>query len=304
MFEQGKLDVIDIRGSFAAEVVQDGHLIPKLQEKGVQLFSAPDLATELFGINNSLALFKDNVKLRQAMSMAFDRHRYNELLFRGVSTVAQSIIPPGLAGYQEDFINPYNVYDLVKAKQLLAEAGYPLGQGLPTITLDIGPDTNARHQGAFFKTCMERVGIKIQVVTNIFPALMKKLDQKKTMVHTLSWVADYSDADTFLQTLYKGASRLGAYFNDDVYDALYEKATVMQPSAERTALYRQLNHIVAECVPVLCTGHPVYRGLYQGWVKNYCWCNFIYNTEQYIDVDLAQKKLYRPSAKACLASIL
>jgi ABC-type transport system substrate-binding protein len=121
---------------------------------------------------------------------------------------------------------------------------------------------------------------------------MKKMHQKTTMMHALSWSADYPDAENFLQLLYKSDTTvgMGANFNDPAYNVLYEKATVMQPSPERTALYEQLTKLAAEAVPMIYTVHQVHPALYHGWVKNYLWTDFHYGTEQYVNIDLQQKK--------------
>jgi oligopeptide transport system substrate-binding protein len=292
-FQQGTIDVADIANdNIALEVVKGGKIAPQLQKKGIQLYLEHAQQTGFFAINSDHELFKNNAKLRQALSLAFDGQRYNELFFDDTAVSAQSIIPPGLSGYQEDYTNAYKVYDLAKAKQLLAEAGYPEGKGLPVITLDVSAATKQRQQGEFFQQCMEKIGVTIKVMPNIFPELIKKIEQKNTMMHALTWESDYPDAESFLQLFYKSDKRvgIGANFNDATYNALYEQATAMQPSAVRTDLYEQLNRIVAAQVPVICSVHQVHLVLYHGWIKNYLWSNYSYGTEQYINIDLAQKQ--------------
>jgi ABC-type transport system substrate-binding protein len=175
---------------------------------------------------------------------------------------------------------------------LLAEAGYPKGKGLPEITLEVPSKTNPRQKAEFLQKCMECIDIKIKVVCNTFPELLRKIAQKETMMHTLSWSADYPDAETFLNLLYKSDQSVGSGFNfsDPSYNVLYEKATVMQPSPERTALYEQMNRLAAEHVPAIYAVHQAHPILYQGWVKNFLWADCLHGIEQYINIDLAQKK--------------
>ncbi len=295
-FQQGTIDVVNVaRDNIALEVVRGDGLTPQLQEKGIQLFLEPEQSTSFFMINNNHVLFKDNIQLRQALSIAFDRQRYNELFHNGTAVLAQSIVPPGLSGYQKDYINPYNTYDLVKAKQLLAAAGFPEGKGLPTIILDVSATTSNRQKGEFFQKCMERIGVTIKVVPNIFPELIKKINQKKTMMHALSWSSDYPDAENFLQLFYKSDQNVGvgANFNNAAYNTLYEQAASMQPSDARTALYEQLNRMVAEHVPAIYSVHQAHPVLYHGWIKNYLWSDCCYGTEQYLNIDLAQKQVLK-----------
>lgn len=295
-FQKGQMDVIDIsKDNIALKVVQNKELIPALKEKGVQLFQEPELGTSYIVFNNGHPLFKDNIKLRQALSMAFDGQKYNELFYNGTATLAQSILPPGFAGYRADYVNPYRVYDVEKAKQYLAEAGYPDGEGLPEITLDVASTTDARQKGEFFQKCMSKIGIRIKVVENIFPNLLKKLHTKATMLHAIAWTAEYPDAENFFQLLY-GSNQvaIGAYFDDPAFNTLYEQAAVMPDSPARTVLYERLNQMAAKNVPMIYGIHRPTLALFQGWVKNYILPDCICGTEQYLDIDLAKKQALFP----------
>ena len=194
------------------------------------------------------------------------------MFYKGAATSAQSIIPPGLdGGAQKDYVNPYSVYDLSKAKVLLAEAGYPEGRGLPIITLDVPSNTFHKQRGEHFQRCMGRLGVKIRVIPHMFSELLKRIDQRKTMLHLIGWSADYPDAESFLSLLYRAdqKSGVGMHFQDDAYDMLYEQATSMVPSRERTLLYEALNRIAASRVPAIYTLRQPHAILYHGWVTNY-----------------------------------
>lgn len=297
-FRKGAADFIELgNASIALEVVNKDGVAPYLQQKGVQLSHEPEQAVYCYVFNNGHKLFKNNDNLRQAIALAFDRAGFNQLFYKGTAMLAQSIVPPGLAGHQPSYTNPYNSYNVAKAKQLLAEAGYPKGKGLPTIVLDVTANTTRRQMGEFFQKCMAQIGIKVKVVPNIFPELSKKVRQKQTMMHLMGWSSDYPDAENFLNLLYKSDQRMvgmGANFGDEEYNNLYEKATIMQPSPARTALYERLNSIAAEKLPAIYIVHKKYPVLYHGWVKNYRWSDCHYGNEQYVDIDLEAKKLLKP----------
>jgi oligopeptide transport system substrate-binding protein len=291
-FQKGQLDVLDIsRDNIALEIIQNNSLIPSLQDKEVQLFRVGETSTSYVVFNLSYELFRNNLKLRQAMSLAFDAAEYNKLFYNGGAILAQSTIAPGLPGYQPDYRNPYRMFNLEKAKQYLADAGYAGGKGLPEFTLDIGHTTAERQKGELFQKFMRKIGINIKVVPNIFPELIKKINNKSTILHAISWAADYPDAETFLQLLYTHAEGgIGVNFDDPVYNALYEKATSIPDSSEKTQLYEQLNQIAAEKVPCIYIVHPRHNILQQGWLKNYTWSDFHFGTEQYWDIDLEKKQ--------------
>ena len=291
-FKKGEFDVVDIsRDNIALEVIRNKTLVPELIEKGMALFIEPEATTHYFAINNSDTLFKKNVKLRQAMSLAFNGKKYNQLFHNSTGVLAQSTIAPGLAGYDANYVNPYLIYDIEKAKQYLEEAGYPGGKGLPEITLDVKNTTDENQKGEFFKKCMATIGIKIKIIQNIYPELIKKMYTKATMLHLIRWVADYPDAETFLSLFYLDNLGIGEYYNNPTYNTAYKKTESMPDSPTRTMLYEQLNKIAAENVPAIYIVHPQHICPYQGWLKNYVWFAFDYGSEQYFNIDLDKKQL-------------
>jgi oligopeptide transport system substrate-binding protein len=299
-FKKGEIDAIDIsRDQITGTVVENGRLASELVEKGIQYEQAPELSTHYIGINNSHPLFKNNRKLRQAISLAFDRETYNQLFFKGSVMLAQSFLPPRLAGYQADYVNPYRTYDLEKAKKYLAEAGYPEGKNLPEITLDIPSTTDLRQKGEFIRQCMGKIGIRVNVIPNIFPEMIKKTQTTGCMLHTISWAVEYPDAENFFQLLYsKNQQSSGLWYHDPVFDSLYEQASGMSDSPERTKIYEKINQMIAEEVPIICVFHPSVKDLRHGWVKNYLQPDCIYGPEQYVDIDLAQQKALKAKLEA------
>ncbi len=289
-FQNGQIDVIQLTDDkFASEAIKD---IPAFQKKGIQLSYVPQLSTCYMIFNMSHPLFKDNLQLRQAMSLAFDGEGYNQLFYNSTATLAQSTLPPGLSGYRVDYKNPYLKHDLAKAREYLAAAGYPGGKGLPEITLDVIATTDCRQKGEFFQNCMAQIGIRMKLIENLFPTLVNKIDTQSTMLHYMQWTADYPDADNFLQLFYGPVRRgsIGTNMNNVVFDSLYKTASKLPDSPARTALYEKLNQIVAEQVPAIHTVHPPHASLYHSWLKNYCWSNFNFGVAQYWDVDVAQRE--------------
>lgn len=295
-FQKGQLDYIQIpKDEFAEAITPAKGLSAALQQKEVQLHYGPSLSTYFIAFNHLNPLFRDNLKLRRAMSLAYDRQALNELFFHGTSLVAQSIIPPGLAGYRPDYVNPYGNYDLARAKQLLAEAGYPGGKGLPTLTFDTSNSTHHRQIAEHFARCMEKLGIKIEVLTNPWPALLQKVKQSKsTMLYTMGWTPDYPDAEHMLQLLYGPNQAPGsnsANFDDAAYNVLYEQVRVMPDSPARTKLYETMSQLAAEKVPLIYMVHGSDHVLHHSWLQNYVLSDFDYHgQEQYLNLDVDKKR--------------
>jgi oligopeptide transport system substrate-binding protein len=292
-FVSQKLDALFLyRMSDLSKKIKGNEPNDELKSKGVLFMRRPSSTTGMYVLNNRTKPFVGNKYLRQAISMAYDRKKANELFNDGLSEIAQSIIPPTLAGYEQEFINVNNIYNLEEAKKLLAKAGYPGGKGLDPITIDVTGDTRARQSAEFFQKCMEKIGVKINISPNSWPELMDKVHHSKTQISVYAWLADYPDAENFLELFYKGDERqpsTGSYRNHE-YDKLYEKASIMQDSPERTKLYEEMNRMLADEVPVLFTNHSSAMYFYYSWVINYEYfdpkrCDLI----QYLDIDTEKR---------------
>ena len=287
-FQKKQLDVLDIRGSTGViqQVISDRALSPDLVKKGVLFFNEPRTVNNFYAFNSEKSPFKGNKKLRQAISMAFDRNQFNALFYNNTGLLPQSVVPSTLIGHKSGYTNPYSAYNLEKAKQYLAAAGYPNGEGLPPITLDVF--TEGRQRADLFSKCMSKIGVKINVQVNIFSELVKKMQDRKTMMHGIAWSADYPDASTFLELLHHNEVGIMP-INDATYNALYKEAAVLQNSPARTAMYEQLNTMAAGLAPAVYIMEESFLILHHNWVKNYVNSDFHFGQEQYWDIDLEKK---------------
>lgn len=287
-FQKGRVDYIDIpKDNFDAVVTPDKGLADELKLKGIDLMISPSLDVTYTAFNHDMEIFR-NKKLRQAMSLAFDREGSNKLFYNGTALVAHSPVPPGVAGYMSDFVNPYVTRDLEKAKKLLAEAGFPEGKGLPEFQYDCPSSTVARQIGEYFKIQMAELGIKIRVVTNPWPELLRKITSRQAEIWGIAWGADYPDAENFLQLLYgpnKSPGANGSGYDNPEFNELYKKAAVLQDTPERTALYEQMVKLVAEETPWIFGYHRQSYTLRHGWLKNFVPSDFDAGQAQYLNID-------------------
>lgn len=296
-FEKGKLDYVGIPKDNFAQVVTPGKGVTEAYaKKGIILTISPDLDVTYTAFNHDNEIFK-NKKLRQAMSLAYDNAKVNELFYNSTAIDAQGVIPPGIAGYDENFKNPYKEYNLEKAKKYLADAGYPEGKGLKPIVYDTLANTVSRQMAELFRTQMSKIGIIIDVRTNTWPELTKKVDTRQTMMFGMAWGADYPDAENFLSLLYgpnSSPGSNGANYNNPEFNKMFEKAKVMQHSDERTALYEKLNKLVAEETPWIIGVHRTKFTVKHGWLQNYKYTPFDQGIAKYLGVDLEKKKELYP----------
>ena len=296
-FNKGKVDYLSVpKDNFEGTIPDGKSLSPEFKEKEVKLEISPALDVTYTAFNHDLELFR-NVKLRQAMSLAYDVERSNKLFYNSTALPAQSVVPPGIAGHIEGYKNPYRSYgkkeDLERAKKLLAEAGYPNGEGLPEISYDCPASTTSRQIGDFFKAQMAQIGVNIKVVQNPWPELQKKITNRQVMMYGIAWGADYPDAENFLQLLY-GPNRApganGSGYDNPEFNQLFKTASVMQDSPERTALYEKMNRIAAEQMPWIYGVHRQSYTLKHAWLENFVLTDFEIGREKYLDIDEKKKK--------------
>ncbi len=292
-FLKGKLDTMTIPAEQFNQVIVPGKgLAEDFTKKGIRAEKKVGLDVTYNAFNHEHPLFKDNVKLRQAMSAAFDRDKINKNFFYGISVPAQSIVPPNIAGHINGYAGPYQSFNLELAKKLLKEAGYPGGKGLPEITYHYKYDTKGRQMTEMFQQMMSQIGIRVKPMGVTWPELMKLVNTKQTMMFGMAWGADYPDAENFLQLLYsanKAPGSNGSNFHDPEFDKMYEKASIMGDTPERTALYEKMYKFASEKVPLIFGFHRVGYGLLHSWLKNYKFTEFNHGIAKYFDIDSKAK---------------
>lgn len=295
MFMTGQLDASDVsRDNW--EAVLDGHLQlnPALAEQGIQISSGPSLRLGYFAFNMEDPVLGPNKALRHAMTCAFDTEAWIQL-YNGRITRPAGPIPEGLAGYDPDY-NPYP-YDLERARRLMVEAGYPEGRDPATgrrlqITLELGSADNAelRQSAELFAFFMSRIGLQINLSYNNGPAFFEKLERKQAPLFFLSWLADYPDAENFLQLFYGPNASPGpnrCNYRNPAFDELYERVKVMPDGGERTDLYRRMSRIIVDDAPWIFAYQYINVSLRQPRFQNYVMHAFPYGMEKYYRMEVA-----------------
>lgn len=297
------------RDNWNAVITKDRLLTPELAERGIRLLSAPTLDLFYIGFNmddpvvgasSNPETHERHRKLRQAMTCAFDTEQYIRFYNHRI-TRPTGPIPPGVAGYVDR--PPRFPFDLERARQLLTEAGYPEGRDPATarrlqLTLELGAGDNPefRQAAELIAHFMERIGIVLKPSYNNWPTFLDKMERRQAQLFMLGWVADYPDAENFLQLFYGPNQSPGPnhcnYVNPE-FDALYEKARVMPDSPERTELYQRMADIVIEDCPWIFTSNPLAYGLHQRWVRNYKYHAFPYGMVKYYRIDVASREAWR-----------
>jgi len=201
--------------------------------------------------------FGSNKLLRQAISFALDREYLCNKVLEGRGVPAKGILPPGMPAFKEG--RPGWPYNVEKAKQLLAEAGYPGGKGLPKITLLHRNDDNTKMIVQTIQQDLEKIGIQAELQAREWNAFLDQVDNNPQPMYVLGWVADYGDPDNFLYVLFHtkqwGQAGNNTRFSNAKVDDLVEKARSLSDMQSRTPLYHDAESLLLDEMPWVPTYH-------------------------------------------------
>jgi peptide/nickel transport system substrate-binding protein len=188
------------------------------------------------------------------------------------------IVPPSMPRYPIESVKGYD-FQPEKAKQLLADAGYPNGQGFPPVTLQYneGGGRNSSVAERIQQELKGNLGVNIELQMLQWPQHTDKVEQGEADFYRLGWIADYPDPENFLNLLYgANAMPIGetSYLNSTRYsnpefDALFEQALRTPDDAERYKLYAQAEQIAVDDAPMMWIFYDLDFRLVQPWIENY-----------------------------------
>ena len=138
-----------------------------------------------------------HTKVRQAFNYAINKAAIVQDIRKGNSIVAKGILPPGMPGYNPELLGyDYNTH---QAKQLLAEAGYPEGQGLPVIDLWYNSkEETALKELEAYQRCLAELGVRVEIHEEAnWPTFKAMLDEGKPLMFRLGWHSDIPDPTIF-----------------------------------------------------------------------------------------------------------
>ena len=292
-FMNGELDYSGIPKDNFSTAVVNNVLVPDMAEKGIDMRIYPSLDITWTHVNMDDPILGTNRKLRQALSMAYDREKLIEIFYNGRALPAQTIVPPGLDGYDPEYVNPYNQYNVAKAKQLLAEAGYPGGEGLPVFQRQLySGSSTVRQFFEYLRDSWAAIGVQVEAIPGDWPTYMERSDNGEVQVGGHAWGADYPDAQNFLQLMYGPNKSPGpncANYDNPEFNALYEKGAFMQQSPERTAIYEKAAQLGAEDCAYMFGVHRLNYYLVNPWLITRVYRDIGAGYSMYYDVDTAMR---------------
>jgi oligopeptide transport system substrate-binding protein len=253
MYENGELDVQNPPLEDMDRVKAD----PVLSK---ELYIGPRLCSYFYGFNVTKPPV-DNVLVRKALSYAIDRQKLIDTVIKGNQLPAWSFACPGIFGNvagNEDF--PGITFDPEKARELLAEAGYPDGAGFPELTVLFNTSEGHQKIGEFIQQQWKlHLGIDLNLTNQEFKVYLDTLDEDAPQVYKSGWCTDYPDQNNWvLEVFHPTMSRNRSKWSGpaaDEFARLTEEAALESEPEKRKDLY-------FEAEKILCVDEAVIAPIY------------------------------------------
>ena len=277
MYESGEIDMTGISSTDVARVLDPADPLH------ADLVSGVSMCTNYVTFDVTKPPF-DDVKVRQAFSMAFDRQKFIDVVDNGVGIPAVGLYPPSLPGF--DFNLKGLSFDPQQARQLLAQSKYGGPQGLPAIVFTsqgIG-NTAGADVAAMAQMWEQNLGVKI-TIENLEPDKYFDLlySGQHGQIFSGGWCADYPDPENFADVLFHtGAQQNTGNYSSPALDAILDQARVEQDVTKRIQLYQQAEQIIVQDAPALFISHNVTYTLVKPYVKGFVFTPIDIPIERYL----------------------
>ncbi|OUS17981.1 peptide ABC transporter substrate-binding protein [Gammaproteobacteria bacterium 50_400_T64] len=244
MFRAGQLHVT---GSLPADK------IAVYKESNPQaLRISPYLGTYFYRINTTVEHLADK-RIRRALAMAVDRQQIINTVTKGGQTPAFTFTPPNTLGYTTE---AGFVEDIAAAKALLAEAGYPNGEGFPPT--EILYNTSEGHRKlavAIQQMWKKNLNIDITLNNQDWKVYLDSEASGNFQISRAGWIGDYVDPNTFLDMwLTDGGNNRTGWHSDEYDQLINEAAPVAKEREQRYAHFRRAEAILMDAMPII----PIY----------------------------------------------
>ena len=210
----------------------------------------PVLATTYLVFNISHPVLKDH-RVRQALSLAVDRRSITEdIVLTG--TPASGFVPEAIPGYDT---RPYAGQRIETARRLLADAGYPGGDGFPVLEYHLSNSDTSREIAEAIQNMWDRqLGIRIRLVSSEFKVYLNRLNEGNFQIGYLAWFADFVDPFAFLNMMHSEGASNRSRWTHPRYDELLAESSNSSSVEARFALLKEAESILLDEAPIA----PIY----------------------------------------------
>jgi oligopeptide transport system substrate-binding protein len=268
-FANYQADEIDISNTVPQAEIPGIRTNPQFQDQIVQ---SSQLATYMFGFNTTKPPFNDQ-KVREAFSLAIDRKTLTNQVLNGVPTPAYSFIPPGMPGHltqdhASDAIKA-QTFDPAMAKQLLANAGFPNGQGFPEIKLAFNNNSSHSLIAQRVQSDLQtNLGVKITLDPREPKTYFNDIQKNPPDLFRTGWNADYPDPYDWDQLVFgpRSDQNYGKWQNDQ-FTQLLAQADKATNADTRIHYYQEAEQVLAQDVGAIFVYWYGNFTLVKPWIK-------------------------------------
>ena len=263
LYEAGEIDVAGV-GLTDLTRIQD-----PADPLNAEYVSGSRLSIDYIGFNTETPPF-DDPNVRRAFAMAIDKEQIASAIFQDAVPVADSIIIPGMAAYNEDASTV--PFDPEEAIRLLEESEYGGPDGLPDIFLaesGLGA-TSGPATSAIVEMWRDNLGVEVEIEQAEAATFFQDVAQGRYQMFLLGWIMDYPDEEDLLNIHFDSESPNNDtfYSNPEVDDLLRE--AILEPDAEaRIGLYQEAEQLILDDVPWFPLFHDRFHALVKPYVENY-----------------------------------
>ncbi len=244
LFQQGKLDWSGQNGA-------PNSLVPSLKkDPNFRLF--PGTITYYYWFNTTKKPLND-IRVRQALTLAIDRKSIVEKVTRGGEMAADHLVSQNMGDYKSPKGVTSGDYaaDVKKAKDLLAQAGFANGKGFPELNLLYNSDENHKKLAqAISQMWKKELGIEVKPFNQEWKVYLATQRDMAFDISRAGWAADYADPNTFLELLLSTSENNHSGWKNAKYDELLKTANSMPAGAKRNELLSQAESMILNEVPM------------------------------------------------------
>ena len=278
-FKKGNHDLVY---KFPLEMIDEiidpeARLRPEYQQ--FQLQHMPSMSLQYYGFQHQGKIFHD-VRVRQAFCYAIDREKLCKFTLKNTGFPAiYGMVPPGTGTYDATQVKGFS-FQPEKAQELLAEAGFPKGQGFPKVTLELnsGGTRNSQVAEAIKKMLEETLNIQVDLLIVPWAQHTEAVEAAKTDFYRLGWIADYPDPENFLNLFHSkyvpASLSEKTYINSfryksKTFDSYFDAALATVDEKQRNLLYVKADQQAIDDAVVMPTYYDIDFRLLQPNIRNF-----------------------------------
>lgn len=194
----------------------------------------------------------DDPRIREALTLSINRNLIIRRITKGGQTPANAFTPPGIAGYEAPTIRAFNPR---RAKELMADAGYPDGKGFPKLTLLFNTSEAHKAIAEFIQETWKNIlGIDIELRNQEWKVYLTTINEGNYDIARAAWIGDYVYPDTFLNMWRTGDGNNRTGWSNPEYDRLISQSFLEADAQKRLGLLARAEAILLDELPIA----PIY----------------------------------------------